>query len=396
MRLLQIASSFTSKPIAQTLRPAIVEAAIADDFGLTQYAQVAEYMLGSATDSEDIVGTLVLVRVEDWLREDVKSPSFDAANFAEQARQKLRARIDEFVIQLGALARRGKPVWFVACPSNGWIADKFKLEALCRTQTNLLVARARSLPQVTIINWPTSWPADVNDRSADRLGQIPFTLEAFHQLGEFVGRQLARTFVRNVATDQSSLSEGSPELAAYLAGLRVRVRLTPVDASDRPHVDRLLRTAAAFSLTGERPDISDAEVDAFLAPGRSLLVAVSDRLSDYGPSGVVASHKDGDSVVIDALALSCPVMGKQVEYGLLSALAQIAIRERFPKLIFEYRSSGRNQTMLSFLRSIADAQSEIRYVLPVDLAEPRIQKATIAPGSWSIELPTYLPPSNRQ
>jgi predicted enzyme involved in methoxymalonyl-ACP biosynthesis len=161
-------------------------------------------------------------------------------------------------------------------------------------------------------------------------------------------------------------------------------------------VDRLLRTAAAFSLTGERPDISDAEVDAFLAPGRSLLVAVSDRLSDYGPSGVVASHKDGDSVDIDALALSCPVMGKQVEYALLSALAQMAARERFPKLIFEYRSSGRNQTMLSFLRSIADAQSDTRYVLPVDLAEPRIQKATIAPGSWSIELPTYLPPSNRQ
>jgi hypothetical protein len=396
MRLLQIASSFTSKPIAQTLRPAVVEAAIADDFGLTQYAQVAEYMLGSAIDSEDIVGTLVLVRVEDWLREDVKSPSFDAANFAEQARQKLRARIDEFVNQLAALARHGKPVWFLACPSSGWIADKYKLEGLCRTQTNLLTARARNLPQVTILNWPTSWPADANDRGADRLGQIPFTPEAFHQLGEFVGRQLARTFVRNVATDQSSLSEGSPELAAYLAGLRVRVRLTPVDASDRPHVDRLLRTAAAFSLTGERPDISDAEVDAFLAPGRSLLVAVSDRLSDYGPSGVVASHKDGDSVDIDALALSCPVMGKQVEYGLLSALAQIAIRERFPKLIFEYRSSGRNQTMLSFLRSIADAQSDTRYVLPVDLAEPRIQKATIAPGSWSIELPTYLPPSNRQ
>jgi hypothetical protein len=394
MRLLQIASSFTSKPITPTLRPAIVQAGIADDLALTQYAQVAEYMLGSAADSEEIVGTLVLIRVEDWLREDVKSPSFDSNGFAEEARQKLRIRVDEFAAQLGALAGRGKPTWFLACPSSGWIADKYKLEGLCRTQTNLLVARARNLPQVKVLNWPASRPADPNDRSADRLGQVPFTVETFHRLGEYLGQQLASTFTRKTPGEQAAPAGGSPELAAYLTGLRVNVRLTAVGAEDRPHVDRLLRTAAAFSLTGEKPDLPDDEVEAFLKPGRCLLVSVSDRLSDNGPSGLVASRAVGDSLVIDAMALSCPVMGKQVEYALLSALAQFAGEQGQKKLIFEFRASGRNQTMLAFLQSMADAESNPRFVVPVDLADSRILKTAVAPGTWTIELPTYLPPKN--
>jgi hypothetical protein len=395
-RVLQVASSFTSVPIAKSLRPLLVDAGITDDMRYAQYAQMSEYMLGSAVDAENVIGTIVLVRVEDWLREDVKSPSFDTAGFAERARQKLRTGIDEFAAQLGALARRGKPVWFLACPSAGWIADKYKLEAVCRTHTNLLMARVRNLPKVMVVSWPASWPADPNDRSADRLGQIPFTIEAFHQLGEFLGQQIAHTIERKPSNEKSAPADGSPDLAAYLASLRLRVRLTSPEQHDRTHVDRLLRTAAAFSLTGEKPDLADADVDDLLKPGRCLLIFVSDRLSDHGPSGLVAFREEGDALIFDSMALSCPVLGKQVEYATLAALAQIAVGRGAKKLVFEYSPSPRNQPTLTFLRSVADAEADTRYVVPVNLAEQRIQKATPAPGTWMIELPTYLPPSNGQ
>jgi hypothetical protein len=388
-RVLQVASSFTSIPIARTLRPYVVEAGIADDLNFAQYAQMAEYMLGGASDSQQIVGTVVLLRTEDWLREDVKSPSFDASSeLGEKARQKLRARVDEFASQLGTLAQRGKPVWFLACPSTGWISDKYKLEGLFRTYTNLLGARVRNLPQVTTLCWPASlFPIEASDRSADRLGQMPFTTDAFNQLGNFLGQQVVRSAPRDLSSAETVSSSGSGDLAAYLAGLRVHVRLVPVDARDRAHVDRLLRTAAAFSLTGEKPDISEAEVDAFLEPGRSMLVAVSDRLSDHGPSGLLAFRSTVDSLIVDSMALSCPVLGKQVEYAVLIGLAKVAAFRQSKKLVFEYRPSDRNQPMRAFLQSVAEEQSNTFFVLPADQAESRVQKTALAAGTWTLELP---------
>ena len=82
-------------------------------------------------------------------------------------------------------------------------------------------------------------------------------------------------------------------------------------------MDRLLRTVAAFSLTGERRDIPDAEVDAYLNPDRCMLISVSDRLSDHGSSGLVAFRATGDSLIVDVMALGCPVLGKQVEFAVL-------------------------------------------------------------------------------
>jgi hypothetical protein len=119
-RQLQVASSFTSIPIAQTLRPFVVKAGIADELGFSQYSQMAEYMLGPAPDSPHIRGTLIMVRVEDWLRDEFKAlPTGSAPDAAQKARQTLRANVDEFAVQVESLAQRGKPAWFLACPSTG-------------------------------------------------------------------------------------------------------------------------------------------------------------------------------------------------------------------------------------------------------------------------------------
>jgi hypothetical protein len=394
-RILQVASSFTSIPIAKTLRPLVVDPGIADDLRFAQYAQMTEAMLGVSAGSGTVIGTIVLVRVEDWLRDDVKAPGFAfSPEVAETFRQKLRTRVDEFARLLAVMARRGKPVWFLACPSDGWIADKYKLESLCRTQTNLLGVRVRNLKELTVIAWPTSWASDPHDRSSDRLGQIPYTPDAFRRLGEILGQQLSQGLKGKAQGEASRGATGSAELAAYMAGLKVHIRLTPVEKRDCTHVDRLLRTAAAFSLTGEKPDLADAEVDALLDPGRCLLISVSDRLSDHGPSGMVAYRVHDDSLVVDAMALSCPVLGKQVEYATVTALAQLASHHGLKNVIFEYRPSGRNQPTLTFLQSLADTKADNRYVLPVNLAAARIRGVAPAPGSWTIELPSYLPPLN--
>jgi hypothetical protein len=327
--------------------------------------------------------------VEDLLRADLKSSAVDPAANIAQVRENLRVRVDEFLTHLAALSSRGKPVWFLACPSTGWLSKRHKLEALCRTYMNLLTARVRNMRQVTMITWPTSLlPNEFNDRSADRLGWIPFTPDAFDRLGRLLGKEIERTGAKQPASTSPAPSAAPTDLATYLSGLRVHVRLTGAKAEDRPHVDRILRTAAAFSLLGEKRDLSEAEVDALLDSGRCMLVSVSDRLSNHGTGGVIAFHQVAGSLVVDALALTCPVLGKQVEYAVISGLAQIASARQCGKVVFEYRPSGRNQMMLTFLQTLTDAESDTRYVLPVDLAQRRIEKAAVAAGTWILEFGT--------
>lgn len=385
--LLQIASSFTCTPVESSLNAAVANAGIADGLGFAQYSQMSEYMLAPPQAFDRIIGTIVLLRAEDWLRDDLKSPPLEpTAGIGQKIREALRQRVDDFAAQMAALSGHGKQVWFMACPSTGWISDRHKLGGLFQTYTNLAVARVQKLSQVTVLNWPTALlKSEYTDRSADRLGQIPFTQEAFDKLGDYLGHQVARTLVGKEPGASVSSSTSSAELAKYLEGLRVLVQVTPARADDRDHVDRILRTAAGFSLTGERRDISEAEIDRLLQSRICMLIRVSDRLSDYGASGLVIFRSTEDALVVELMVLSCAVLGKQVEYAVLSALTQIAGEQHLPRIDFEYTPSGRNQSMLTFLQSLTDGSSDSRYILPLNVAESRIRSVATSPGAWTVK-----------
>jgi hypothetical protein len=383
---IQIASTFGCGPIGAPLERAVIDAGIADGLGFAHFTQMSEHLLAPKTAG--ILGTVVLLRLEDWLREDLESVPHDSGQSGSGKdtwiRQQFRLRVDEFVSQLAILSRLGGQVWFLACPSNGWICDQHKLAGLCRTYTNLVAARVRSLPQVTVLNWPASLSAEGSaDLDADRQENIPFTSHAFQLLGESLGQQLARTVLRN-GGESAAESSGGPELAAYLEGLQVRVQLAPAGRDDRPYVDKLLRMVASFSLTGEKPAISQGEVDAFMASENCLLVSVSDRISDYGASGLVAFRAAGNGLLVESMALSCTVLGKQVEYAILSTLARLATERGVDRIVFQYHPSGRNQPMLAFLDQIAERESDTLHVLRASAADAKIREVAINPGAWSV------------
>jgi hypothetical protein len=385
--VLQVGSTFVCNAMEPSLCHAASHTGIAQSVRISPPAELSRHMLAPAADSEDILGTIVLVRVEDWLRN-----MFAASGPVDDkiARQELRNHLDEFLGQLSVLALRGRPVWIMVCPSVEWVAEHLRLAALCRTFTNLLAARLRNLAQINLLVWPESLSSEgYYDRELDRTDHIPFTQAAFTQLSESLVGQLGRTLAGSERNGVSADSARSPELANFLSGLKVHVRVTAALHSDSADVGRILRTAASFSLRGETPTLSDSEADAIVASKNCWVVAVSDRLSDYGASGVFITRIEDKTLVIEAMSLSCTALGKQVEFALLSALQQIAVSRGLLRLDFAYCDSGRNQPMLAYLKSIATADSEQRYVLQVQEAEARIGHAAVAPGAWSLTLRTH-------
>jgi len=374
---LQLLSSFDANPIKPALLRALSSVGVEASVGFTERAEMSRYMVAPGSDTEHISGTIVLVRVEDWLRDGLLSGKSDAA----WAREELKGRVKEFASELSILAHRGKPVWFLCCPSTGWVAEHYKLSALCRTYTNLLSARVGNVSQINVLNRPALLSANFEDRASDQAHNIPFTKDAFESVGDFVGSEVARMLHSGSAPATSS---GSPELAAYLAGLQVRIELTMAQTADRHHVDHIIRSSASFSLTGEQPHIADSEVDAVIANESCVVISVADRLADHGPSGVVVSRESENALVVDWMSLSCTVLGKQVEYALVLALARMAKERGCSRVIFEYRPSTCNQPIHAFLQSVAESESGSRFVLAVDEADARIGARAVNSGAWSL------------
>jgi len=380
----QLVSTFRCSPLQVPLLAATRESGIASTVRITPPKRLIQHMLAPSEDSEDIIGTIVLIRMEDWLREYVVSDSGPLSDAV--ARHELRRQLDEFLSHLAILTMRGRPVWLIICPSNGWISEHYKMATLCRTMANLLAVRIRNLPQASILNWPDSLSSeDTNDRERDKNDHVPLTTAAFEALAASIAGQVARQIAFSDTNPEVTASPGSAELAGFLARLLVHVTVTPASANDRGHIDRILRTAASFSLAGEDPTLSEAAINKVMGSEYCFIVRVSDRLAQYGASGVIVGRVESDALVVEVLSLSCTVLGKQVEYTVLSALAQVATSRQLARLVFQCRPSGRNQPTYAFLRSAADEEAD-QFVLSVDQVNSRIEQSAIAPNEWTLEV----------
>ena len=379
--LLKIASTFTAMPLASALRAGLHLGE--QDVGFILYEQVVPFMLQPG--HLGLSGIILLVRVEDWLRQEFKSKSAKALP-EPNCRQILQARLREFESGIGVLSRSGLPVLAMICPSVGWIANRAGLQTLFRTYSNLLAARLRRLPISTLAPPAFLTDALINDHGADRLGHMPYTQDGFDRLGEFLASQVADSL--QPASPAIKVSDGhGTQLKEYLTGLQLQVNLSLPRGSTRPDIDRLLRTAAGFSLTGERPYLSDQEVDQLLARQSGFAVSVSDRASDYGVSGFVFFKTEGSDLLVDSMALSCVVLGKQVEHAVVSAIGGYAFRRGLRRLLFRFAATGRNQPMQEFLESIATQQGEHNYyVVEVASIENSLATTAPSPGAWAVSL----------
>jgi predicted enzyme involved in methoxymalonyl-ACP biosynthesis len=148
----------------------------------------------------------------------------------------------------------------------------------------------------------------------------------------------------------------------------------------------MLRTTASFSLTGERPFLQDEEIERMLQDKDCLLISVADRLAEYGPTGFVLFHVTGKDLIVEAMALSCLVLGKQAEFATLSALARHAAGQGLARIVFQYKAAPRNQPMQEFLEAIAVSEPALGYAVNVADIEDKINQSAVNPGAWTLAL----------
>jgi len=156
-------------------------------------------------------------------------------------------------------------------------------------------------------------------------------------------------YYRAEAQRRASFAEaGSTE--AFLASLRLRVRVRPADGYAVPRVHQLLQRTNQFNTTNLR--WTEAQLDeAVAADERVVLVFdVADRFGSEDTVGAVLLSVAPDQWTIDNFVMSCRVFSRGIEYAVLHRVVERAARSGAARLVADFVPTARNAPAAAFYR----------------------------------------------
>ncbi|MDB5579744.1 MAG: haloacid dehalogenase [Bradyrhizobium sp.] len=174
---------------------------------------------------------------------------------------------------------------------------------------------------------------------------------------------------------RAEVMEKSRDLGEYLRALDMSFSAAPFDALGRSRIAQLINKSNQFNLTTRR--YTEAQVAQFEGDPAcvTLQVRLKDKFSDFGMIGVVIGiphHSDPEGLELDTWLMSCRVLGRKVEHGMLQALTTAARRARVKTLYAYYLPTAKNAMvselydMLGFHRTSDLAADGRHYRLSID------------------------------
>lgn len=147
-------------------------------------------------------------------------------------------------------------------------------------------------------------------------------------------------------SDREAARTAAVDVATFLRELQMTVEVGPVDAATLDRVHQLLHKTNQFNVTTRRHTLEDVRRLAASPEARVVWLRLADRHGDLGLVAVGILKKiDATIWEIDALLMSCRVMGRQVETAFLSYLGQLAREAGASILRGVYLPTAKNQAV---------------------------------------------------
>jgi len=135
----------------------------------------------------------------------------------------------------------------------------------------------------------------------------------------------------------------------FLASLRLQVRVHEMAPESLERTTQLINKTNQFNLTTIRR--TAAEVDALSRNTSSAVLTcqVTDRFGDYGLVGVVIlTGLQGKTAELDTFLLSCRVLGRGVEFAVLTAACEHAAEAGVASVVGKFESTLKNGQVADF------------------------------------------------
>lgn len=194
------------------------------------------------------------------------------------------------------------------------------------------------LPQVLTVELPAD-PA-LYRQALEALPQLQ-TLAVTDEDRERTARYRARRVREQVRA-------AAPSLEDYYHSLEISVEVAPATPAVLPRVHQLFLRTSQFNLTARRYDAARL-ADLAASPGwRVLTLRARDRFSEHGVVAAATVRVEPARWTVDALLMSCRVIGYGVETALLAAIAAAARDAGAATLAGEYVPTARNRPAMDF------------------------------------------------
>lgn len=139
-------------------------------------------------------------------------------------------------------------------------------------------------------------------------------------------------------------------LEDFLKQLEIKLTIKKADQFTIPRISQLTLKTNQFNLTTRR--YQEEEIRQFSQDGNMLVgcAQVEDKFGDNGITGVFVIKKENPKEwIIDTFLLSCRVMGREVEKGMLSYVINKARENKIERLKAQYVPTKKNKPIESFL-----------------------------------------------
>jgi FkbH-like protein len=146
-----------------------------------------------------------------------------------------------------------------------------------------------------------------------------------------------------------ALQQTSGSMEDFLTSLEMQTQIGHVGADTLDRVVQLIAKTNQFNLTTRRH--TAAQLTSMTDAGAvALWLRVSDRFGDNGLTGVIIAQPETEAGHwrIDTLLLSCRIIGRNIETGLLGVLARAVAERGGHTLIGEYIATAKNELVKDF------------------------------------------------
>lgn len=179
--------------------------------------------------------------------------------------------------------------------------------------------------------------------------------------------------VRDLRSEQerAALRAAAADPQEYLRSLGVRLTFHVDQAAELPRAAELSRKTNQFTTALARLDETQLADRMHRADAGVITVGLRDRLSDSGSIAMVTAHRDGDTVVVDDICMSCRAMGRGLESVILNrALDDFAQHLGGTALRFDVTEGPRNMPARTWLDTTTGGTGRVIGRPAVDDTDP--------------------------
>lgn len=198
-----------------------------------------------------------------------------------------------------------------------------------------------ALPEVDVIDVPLE-PADYVKTLSDYRGFDTLNTTSEDQ---------ARSEMYLVEKKRTEMRDTSHSIEDYYRSLKIQATLKKADASTFERAYQLLHKTNQFNLTTKRYSKNELQELAASPSHEVWTVHIKDSLGESGITALLIVKKEGQQWEVDTFLMSCRIIGRTVEFGLLRWLATRALAQGAKRLSGEFIPTERNQVSKDFFEN---------------------------------------------